>query len=445
MHFARMSSRRRRAGTPGAPSKGARRFNQRCAARLTYSPNKTPGQWTAHGRYIARESATQDDRGKGCGFDQHADSREIAPALGDWQQAGDPRMFKLIISPEFGDRLDLQALTRGVMARMEIDLDTHLEWIGTVHRNTEYPHVHVALRGVTRDGQPLHLAREYVKHGIRGIAEDLATAQLGYRTELDAQEAQRREIHQQRYTSLDRILKRASENSIDEPERESFVFQLSTRRSPIERHCLHARLLFLHTMGLAAPFDNDRWHIRSDFETVLRTMQRTADRQRALAAQSALLSDPRLPHRVTDITNVQKLAGRVLGHSEDESNGRSYMMLEGTDRQVHFIYHSSEIEKARRDSQLRPNAFVQFNIESANGRTKVAVQDLGSADALLKNKQYLRSSVRSLLRRGVIPTEAGLSGWLGMYEAALAQTAQELQSARFGKAGIATEREGGRR
>src|SRR5262249_16840395 len=194
--------------------------------------------------------ATKIEREQGSGFDRETDNRDLASTLGAWQQARDPRLFKLIISPEFGDRLDLQGLTRGLMEKMELDIGSRLEWIATVHRNTEYPHVHVALRGITRDRQPLHLAREYIKHGIRKIAEDLATAQLGYRTELDALEAQRREIHQHRYTSLDRILKRGSENS-DEGRPDIFVFDLGRRHHSPERQSLQGRLLFLQRMGVA--------------------------------------------------------------------------------------------------------------------------------------------------------------------------------------------------
>src|SRR3954449_7056723 len=49
------------AGNPGAsrPARstqtGSRTFDQRCAVRVMYSPNKTSGQWRAHGVYIARE------------------------------------------------------------------------------------------------------------------------------------------------------------------------------------------------------------------------------------------------------------------------------------------------------------------------------------------------------------------------------------------------------
>ncbi len=59
-------------------------------------------------------------------------------------------------------------------------------------------------------GHAITLNPEYVKSGIREIAESLCTRQLGYRTELDAATAERREVNQHRYTSLDRIIARRS-------------------------------------------------------------------------------------------------------------------------------------------------------------------------------------------------------------------------------------------
>src|SRR5256885_3323103 len=60
--------------------------------------------------------------------------------------AGDPRLFKIIILQEFGDSLNLEVFNRGLMLDMERDLGMPLEWVATIHRNTEYPYVHVALR-----------------------------------------------------------------------------------------------------------------------------------------------------------------------------------------------------------------------------------------------------------------------------------------------------------
>src|SRR5438128_10128087 len=168
---------------------------QRCAVRVTYSPNRTPGQWNAHGRYLARESATHSDPGKAGAFGPPGTVSDIQTTLANWQKAGDPLMFKLIISPEFGERVDLERLTRQLLGKMEKDFRTRFEWVATVHYNTEHPHVHVALRGVTDQGE-LRFPRSYVQQRIRQYAEGLVTTQLGYRSVLETEESQRREIQQ---------------------------------------------------------------------------------------------------------------------------------------------------------------------------------------------------------------------------------------------------------
>src|SRR5215472_4295654 len=74
-----------------------------CAVRVNYSRNKTPGQWRAHSRYIMRESA----RGRSstpAAFTGDNEFADISMTFAAWQKAGDERMFKLILSPEFGDR-----------------------------------------------------------------------------------------------------------------------------------------------------------------------------------------------------------------------------------------------------------------------------------------------------------------------------------------------------
>ncbi len=58
-----------------------------------YAKNATRGQWKAHGRYIARESASQ-DRAVEAGFDATEQGINIAARLDQWQSAGDERMWK---------------------------------------------------------------------------------------------------------------------------------------------------------------------------------------------------------------------------------------------------------------------------------------------------------------------------------------------------------------
>jgi hypothetical protein len=79
------------------------KFHQRVAVRVTYSTNRTSGQWKAHGHYIARDSATQKENVKGVGFSAAETAVDVAQRLASWQSAGDERMFKIIVSPEFGE------------------------------------------------------------------------------------------------------------------------------------------------------------------------------------------------------------------------------------------------------------------------------------------------------------------------------------------------------
>src|SRR6266481_9190025 len=147
----------------GGGARAPRTFNQRVAVRVSYSANKNSGQWKAHGRYVARESATQGGKAVEAGFNATEQRLNIAATLDKWQSGGDERLFKIIVSPEFGDRLNLHQYARELMHRMDHDLAAQLEWVATVHHNTEHPHVHIALRGVDRKGIPVRLPREYIR------------------------------------------------------------------------------------------------------------------------------------------------------------------------------------------------------------------------------------------------------------------------------------------
>ena len=399
-------------GSAGGP--GSRRSHyQRCAVRLMYAPNSTKGQWRAHGRYIARESARR-EQGPDASFDEHGNSSDIASRTGQWQRAGDERLWKLIISPEFGDRTDLQRLTDGLMKRMEQDLGTQLEWVAVCHFNTDNPHVHVALRGVRDNGQPLSLDHDYVKSGIRSVVENLCTRQLGYRTEHDVIEAQRREVPQHRFTSLDRMIARNSTRDV-----QSEFFTVDRDLAEPRNLFVAARLRALEGMGLARPEGTGRWSVRRDFGTALRAMQRVADRQKTLASHGVPVSDPRLPLRMDDLRNVRLLEGRVLSHGEDEGTGRSYMMLEGTDAQVHCLYHTAEMAAGRARGGLRANSFIRLRKLFVNGRPLLEVEELGHSERIATDRGHLEETAMRLIHRGMAPVNTGWQGWLGRYQTAL--------------------------
>ena len=422
-------------GTHGAGGSGRsqRTFNQRVAVRVSYSANKNPGQWKAHGRYVARESATQGGRSAEAGFNTTEQNLDIAAKLDKWQSAGDERLFKIIVSPEFGDRLNLQQYARELLHRMEHDLGAQLEWVAAVHHNTEHPHVHIALRGVDKKGIPIRLPREYIRGGLRERAEEIATEALGYRSAADAHEAHVREVIQTRYTPLDRILQFSNDGSSShfvvtvKPEGGS----LSESARELQKH-LAARLMHLQKMGLAQFVGPHQWSVQADFEKVLRTLQQSGDRQKMLAAHGALLSDKRLPLQVTNLRQLQRVEGRVLLHTEDEQTGKRYMLVEGTDAKVHLIYHTSAIEQARSEGKLAVGSFIRIEKRFANKKPTLHMDDLGDAKHFSRTLHTSSKEADLLLRRGVHEIQPVWGGWLGQYQTKLQtelQTPQATQTA----------------
>jgi type IV secretory pathway VirD2 relaxase len=286
IHLVRMTRRRTHPGGASQGFSGARTRKvhwQRCAVRITYSSNRVRGQWAAHGRYLARESATGRPDSKVAGFSAELDRIDLAKTLSEWQRAGDPRVFKFILSPEFGERLDLERLTRELLSRMQRNLGSQLEWAAVAHFNTGHPHIHLVLRGRT-DAGPLELERDYIKHGIRQHAENLCTAQLGFRTELDAFEAERREVDAPRVTSLDRTIARrafgeAGDGTVVLPSDTEPSSDLRQAREQL----LAGRLRTLQTLDLAEEVDRGCWRVDPSLLSVLKAMQMSKDRQRMLA------------------------------------------------------------------------------------------------------------------------------------------------------------------
>jgi hypothetical protein len=67
-------------GTQGAGGSGRaqRTFNQRVAVRVSYSANRNPGQWKAHGRCVAHGSPTQEGRAAEAGFNATEQDLDIS-------------------------------------------------------------------------------------------------------------------------------------------------------------------------------------------------------------------------------------------------------------------------------------------------------------------------------------------------------------------------------
>jgi hypothetical protein len=289
------------------------------------------------------------------------------------------------------------------MARMESDLHRPLEWNAVTHFNTEHPHVHVALRGIDLNNELFTLDRDYVRNGLRSVARHFATVQLGYRTEHDAETALRRQIPVQRFSPLDRLIL-ARGDALGEVHSEFHVYAEPGKEglrpfAAVREQTIAARLMTLETMGLARADGPHHWRVRTDLETALRAMQRSADHQKTLAAHGPLLSDQRLQLSAPNWREITSVQGRVLSHGEDEAGNR-YLLLEGTDGRVYYLRYTAELDEARSRGDLGTNTFVEINKRLDESRKRrITVMNLGDAEALLEQSEHFRSIAKRWLRQ----------------------------------------------
>jgi type IV secretory pathway VirD2 relaxase len=324
---------------------------QRCSVRVSYVANGSAGHWRQHGIYLERDGA-QREGGKGQGFALNLDSVPVGRTLDAWQHEADERLFKLILSPEFGSKVDLREFTREFMQSLEQDLDTKLQWVAIDHHNTDYPHVHVCLRGIDEDGNPLAIHPAYIKEGMRMRAQEWLTAELGYRSEQDQQESREREIVQQRLTGLDRELVKLARKH---PEQEIVFSPSPNPKVWLREKHLRARLQVLEEMGLATRtgllHDELSWRLAESFEEALKKLSRAKDKQKALAQHQEFVLDKHAKLKSYRMKEGQFLAGRVLGTGIDESSDKLYVLVEGEDGAIHYILHDY---KAGAEVPLKP-------------------------------------------------------------------------------------------
>lgn len=353
-------------------------FTQRSVVKVSYARNVRSASWAAHGRYLAREGAQREDA-KGLGFDSTRDDINLSQLLAGWQKAGDPRLFRIIVSPENGAVMDLKEHARELVAQMERDLGTRLEWAAIDHHDTDNPHVHILIRGITEAGNALSIDRNYIKSGIRDRSQEIASRKLGLRVERDILESRAQAITRDQFTEIDRaLLGRADARNI-------VTFNDGRQRNDAarERQAQNvARLGFLESMGLARRLDKLSWQISPDLEQVLRQHQLSIDIIKTRARHLDQINDRQAPVHVTELKPDEQVRGRVIGTGlENETTDQRYLMIEGNDGKLHYIRQTPAIEKARGEGRLRIGETVTLSGREFenNGRkvTYVQIAELG--------------------------------------------------------------------
>ncbi len=380
------------------PGYGPGSRQQRSIVRLQYVANKTPGGWRAHGCYLAREGA-QREGDKGLGFDAAASAVEIDRWLAGWQQAEDPRMWKMILSPELSSEVCRPLRHSSVLSAMERDLGTWLEWVAIDHHNTDNPHVHVAIRGRDEAGRPLLLDREYVKHGVRLRSCELATQALGYRTEADRVRARERGIEVQRFGELDAVL----EQRMGPGRLVSFEdFVPASGRAAQLRLQLIGRLQYLERLGLASRTGAKTWRLALDHRPALREMQILGDVQKSLARGDLGITDPSASREMVRLEPGVQIRGRVAGTAANELGESPFLVLEATDGRVLLVPQTPAIQERRGEGGLRRGHVVTLveheSVERGRRVRWTEIQEHGRLRDLVRTREL--ATVLDLEARG---------------------------------------------
>lgn len=293
---------RSRLGQPGFDAR------QRAMVKVHYFSHSGGGAAAlrAHARYVARDAAA---RGHDPDFNQsgseegreaetrtpeveHRAERSVfydamgegvdgATRVAEWAR-GDRRHFRLILSAENGARLsDLKSYTREVMSRAETALGTRLDWVAVDHWDTDNPHTHILLRGRTDDGRDLVIPKDYISHGFRNAARDVATERLGIRGRGDERLALERETRAHRPTRLDRMI----EAQLDQTSRVRLAKLEAPNKSPDLTNALKARAQELRRLGLATEVRRNVFEFTPGWQDGLKAMELHLDIRKALMQQ----------------------------------------------------------------------------------------------------------------------------------------------------------------
>lgn len=313
----------------------------------------------AHLRYVQRDGVTREgEPGRLYSTDQdHADGKAFVE-----RSDGDRHQFRFIVSAEDGAEYDdLKPLTRRLMAQVEDDLGTKLDWVAVDHYNTGHPHTHIVVRGKTDRGRDLIIAREYLTNGMRERAAELVSLDLGPRTDIEIENRLRDESGQERLTSIDRRLLRDMDGDRE---------VTASDRDPFQQSLRAGRLRKLKHLGLADEIAPGRWRLAEGIEDTLRRMGERGDIIRTMQRE---FSEKGLTRGAGDYTiydpaapEARPITGRLVARGlSDELNDRHYLIVDGIDGRSHYV----DIGRGEATESMPQGAVIRIEPKPTDART----------------------------------------------------------------------------
>lgn len=306
--------------------------------------------------------------------------------------ADDRHTFRMIVSPEAAGELGLERYTRELMGRMEGDLGTRLDWVAAAHYDTDNPHIHVVIRGVDDRGGDLVMSKDYISRGIRARGQEIATRELGHRTELDVAKSLARDLGIAKFTELDRRLIAQSGRDPDGlvrpgPEPDNAVQKM-------RRALMLGRLSTLRDMGLSERLPGGVWRLSPDLEKTLRGTEQESAIARVLkpvleqehAREFVQVSKDELPAPVHGVVVARGIA--------NELTGSEYLAVAGTDGKVHYVGLSAHAER-HMDAPARVGELVvlsRYTPPPATAADRTLVAQAGRNEGIYDPQRHLQAA-----------------------------------------------------
>jgi type IV secretory pathway VirD2 relaxase len=349
----------------------------------------------AHLRYLQRDGTTRDgERGQLYGPQRDQEDGRAFVERGE----GDRHSFRVIVAPEDGDRLsDLRGFTRDVMAQMEADLATKLDWAAVDHHNTGHPHSHVVIRGKDDLGKDLIIAQDYITDGVRLRAQERVTVELGHETDLELREKLRAEITAERFTRIDRaMIEEAPDRVLDlRPEAGQI-------RADFDRTLRVGRLQTLQRFGLVGEVEPGVWTISERLEPTMRALGERVDIVKAI---NRALTDRGLERGMGQYVlhgeeEPQPVIGRVIGKRlTDELGDRVALIVDGVDGRTHHV--------ALGDKAVAEDAPIGSIVELGRAPAGLRASDRNIAAMATDTGVYRPSEHRAIAEAGNLRVPGG--------------------------------------
>jgi hypothetical protein len=170
-----------------------------------------------------------------------------APFLDRYLKTMTGKHFKFIISPE-SPKVDLPALVKTLVKRMEKVTGRSFIWMAATHTDTDHPHAHLLINGTDKAGKDIRFDKLFITQTMREMSRQVCTEMIGKRSREEIKASVLQSYTDNRYCPFDDLIREQEEPFHDT--REHYGSQVQTFNDLMLK-----RLFHLAELGLAKKKD----------------------------------------------------------------------------------------------------------------------------------------------------------------------------------------------